>query len=153
MTNAAINVRPPREDEFDSWARLFRAYRAFYDLPPDDTVVTRVWSWIHDAQHTTNAIVAVAAGGTTLLGLAHYRQFARPSTGTVGIYLDDLLTDPDHRGAGIGRALIDAVCEIGQLEGCSIVRWITAADNAPAQQLYDSIATKTTWLTYDKPCR
>lgn len=87
------------------------------------------------------------------VGLAHYRRFARPSTGTVGIYLDDLLTDPAHRGTGIGRALIEAVTEIGVQQGCGILRWITAADNAPAQKLYDTIAARTSWLTYDKPCR
>jgi hypothetical protein len=29
------------------------------------------------------------------------------------------------------------------------VRWITAADNATAQRLYDRVATKTAWVTYD----
>lgn len=100
----------------------------------------------------TNALIAVTNDGVTV-GLAHYRRFARPSTGTIGIYLDDLLSDPAHRGTRIGRALIEAVTEIGVRQGYSILRWITAADNAPAQQLYDTIATRTTWLTYDKPCR
>jgi len=63
------------------------------------------------------------------------------------------MTDRDHRGAGVGRALLNAISEIGRLDGCSIVRWITAADNLPAQRLYDSIATKTSWLTYDRPCQ
>jgi GNAT superfamily N-acetyltransferase len=152
VTDASITVRPPREDEFDSWAPLFRAYRTFYKLAQDEAVVERVWGWIHDPAHETKALGAVASDGATV-GLAHYRRFARPSTDSVGIYLDDLMTDRDHRGAGVGRALLNAISEIGRLDGCSIVRWITAADNLPAQRLYDSIATKTSWLTYDRPCQ
>jgi GNAT superfamily N-acetyltransferase len=152
MPEHITTIRAPREDEFESWAPLFRAYRAFYDLAADEAVVERVWSWIHSPAQETNALIAVTNDAVTV-GLAHYRRFARPSTGTVGIYLDDLLTDPAHRGTGIGRALIEAVTEIGAEQGCSILRWITAADNAHAQKLYNTIATRTTWLTYDKPCR
>lgn len=31
----------------------------------------------------------------------------------------------------------------------SVVRWITAADNATARTLYDSAAAATSWVTYD----
>ncbi len=150
-SQAGVLVRALREDEFDAWATMFRNYRDFYRLVPDETVVERVWSWIHDPQHETRALVAESAPGP-LVGFAHFRRFARPSTGTIGIYLDDLLTEEGHRGEGIGRSLIDAVCEIGRQEGRSILRWITAADNAPAQLLYDALAIRTTWVTYDKPC-
>lgn len=98
--------------------------------------------------HETNALIAVTTDGVTA-GLAHYRRFARPSTGTTGSYLDDLLSDPAHRGNGIGRALIEAVTQIGVRQGCSFLRWITAANNATAQQLYDTIATRTPWPTCD----
>ena len=33
--------------------------------------------------------------------------------------------------------------------GWSVVRWITAEDNATAQRLYDRHATRTPWVTYD----
>jgi hypothetical protein len=99
MPEHITTIRPPREDEFQSWAPLFRAYRAFYDLAADEAVVERVWSWIHSPVHETNALIAVTNDGVTV-GLAHYRRFARPSTGTMGIYFDDLLTDPAHRGTG-----------------------------------------------------
>jgi len=28
---------------------------------------------------------------------------------------------------------------------------MTAADNAPAQRLYDAVAARTSWVTYDEP--
>jgi ribosomal protein S18 acetylase RimI-like enzyme len=152
VTEPSIVIRPPDHPDHDQWAALFRAYRDFYRLPPDEAVVDRVWSWIGDPAHETNALVAVTGSGA-LVGLAHYRRFARPSTGSTGIYLDDLFTDTEHRGSGVGRALITAVTEIGAREGCSIVRWMTASDNRAAQRLYESVAVRTSWLTYDRLCR
>lgn len=152
MIQNAVAVRAPRGHEFDAWAVLFRAYRVFYKLTPDEAIVARVWSWIHDPGHETNALVAMD-DDEQMVGLAHYRRFARPSTGSVGVWLDDLFTDPEHRGKGIGRILIDTVTHLSERDGCSIVRWITAADNLPGQRLYDTLSTKTTWITYDKPSR
>ncbi len=152
MTEPTVAIRPPHDADRDQWAALFRAYREFYQLAPDEAVIERVWSWIGDPAHETNALVA-DGGNSALIGLAHFRRFARPSTGSTGIHLDDLFTDIEHRGTGVGRALITAVTEIGAREGCSIVRWITASDNRTAQRLYESLAIRTSWLTYDRLCR
>lgn len=152
MVQNPFVVRAARDDEFDAWAALFRAYRVFYKFTPNEAIVERVWGWIHDADHETNALIAVG-GDAQMVGLAHYRRFARPSTGSVGVWLDDLIVDPEHRGNGIGRLLIDAVTDISERNGCSIVRWITAADNLPGQRLYDTLSTKTTWITYDRTPR
>ena len=94
-----------------------------------------------------NALVAVA--GTDLVGLAHYRRFARPSSGTEGLFLDDLFTAPDARGLGAGRALLGHLSGLAEREGRSVVRWITAEDNSRARALYDSTAVATKWVTYD----
>jgi hypothetical protein len=32
-----------------------------------------------------------------------------------------------------------------------VLRWITGQDNATAQRLYDTLAKRTSWLTYDMP--
>ena len=151
MTDRRTDIRPPSAGEHDQWAALFRAYRDFYGLAPDEAVVQRVWSWIRDPDHDTRALLAVTDDGT-VVGIAHFRRFPWPSRGAVGMYLDDLFTDPAHRGSGVGRALIGAITEIAAREGCEVVRWVTSEANTTAQQLYDAIATKTSWLTYDRPC-
>jgi len=147
MTWQVRAVQPADEAQ---WRDLFSAYREFYALEPSTAVVERVWGWIADAAHETDALVAVDDEGT-LGGLAHYRRFARPSSGTTGLWLDDLFTRPDLRGAGIGRILIDAVGGIAEAESLSVVRWITNENNATARRLYDTLATATKWVTYDKP--
>jgi len=145
----STTVRPLETTDREQWRDLYSVYREFYALTPDSAVVDRVWSWIHDEAHETEALVAVGDDGE-LAGLAHYRRFARPSSGTTGMWLDDLFTRPDLRGGGVGRALIDAVTAIAAAENLSVVRWITNENNQTARRLYDTTATATKWVTYDK---
>jgi GNAT superfamily N-acetyltransferase len=147
MSSGSLTIRPATSADFDDWAPLFAEYRAFYKLAPDDSVVRLVWQWITDESHEVNAVVASVGG--EVVGFAHYRRFARPSRGSTGIYLDDLFTAPDSRGHGVGLALLRELSQIAEREGASVVRWMTAEDNAPARRLYDFAAASTTWVTYD----
>lgn len=142
-----VTVRPLTSADEDRWRELFRAYRDFYKLAEDEGVVSTVWGWLSDPRHECEALVAEQAG--RIVGIAHYRRFSRPSTGTVGIWLDDLFTDPEARGGGVGRALIQQLTSIAAAEGGSVVRWITAEDNQQAQALYNKVASRTHWVTYD----
>ena len=147
MTSNDVVVRPIEPADHDAWEQLFHAYRTFYEYDRGQDVVDRVWEWIHDDSVEVNALVAELDG--QVVGFAHHREFARPSSGKRGLFLDDLFTDPDVRGKGVGRALINRLGEIAQERGINKVRWITAADNATAQRLYDDMAERTTWVTYD----
>ncbi|TFD23989.1 GNAT family N-acetyltransferase [Cryobacterium lyxosi] len=147
ITNDSVSIRAVQTADSSQWAELYRGYRDFYELSPDDSIVERVWTWINDDSNEVNAFVATS--GDRLVGLAHYRRFSRPSTGSVGIYLDDLFTDTSARGAGVGRALLSELSALAEREGRSVVRWITAENNARARRLYDLTATSTKWVTYD----
>ncbi|MCW2289148.1 acetyltransferase (GNAT) family protein [Leucobacter luti] len=148
MTRASsLAVRPLARTDEDRWRQLFRGYRDFYLLQEDESVVSTTWAWLIAPAHECNALVAEMDGH--ILGIAHYRAFPRPSTGTVGIWLDDLFTDPDARGRGVARALIERLTRIAGAEERSVVRWITANDNEQAQALYDQLAVRTSWVTYD----
>lgn len=141
------SVRPLDPSDEPRWRELFRSYRDFYRLEESEEVVSRVWGWLMDPGHECQALVAVSVDGVVAIG--HYRRFSRPSTGTVGIWLDDLFTAPAARGRGAARAVIHRLTEIAGAEGRSVVRWITAEDNHPARALYDRVATRTSWVTYD----
>jgi len=146
MSNDVV-VRPIEQGDHEAWQRLFHAYREFYEYDEEQDVVDLVWGWINDESHETNALVALV--DDQVVGFAHHREFARPSSGKRGLYLDDLFTEPGVRGKGIGRALITRLGEMARERGFNKVRWITAEDNHTAQRLYDDLAEKTTWLTYD----
>ena len=106
-----------------------------------------MWSWLHDEGHETRGLVALVDG--VPLGLAHYRTFARPLSASHGLFLDDLFTSADARGRGVASALLTRLAEIARDENATVVRWITAGDNATARSLYDHVSTQTPWVTYD----
>jgi ribosomal protein S18 acetylase RimI-like enzyme len=141
-------VRPLRSGDRADWQRLYAGYGEFYNTPLTDEKAERVWNGLLDESYESFGLVAVDEHDV-LIGLAHYREFARPLAGGRGLYLDDLFTSPEARGSGAASALLDALKGIALDRGLGVVRWITAADNAAAQRVYDRVATKTQWVTYD----
>jgi GNAT superfamily N-acetyltransferase len=146
MTSAVV-VRPVEPADREAWAPLFAAYREFYELEEEPEVLDRVWGWLNDQAHELNALVAVV--DQVVVGFAHHRFYVRPSEGSCGLFLDDLFTRSAVRGNGVGRALINRLTELAKEQGCAKVRWVTAPDNTTAQRLYDDMAERTDWLTYD----
>ncbi len=140
-------VRPTAREDRDAWNSLYAGYAEFYRVSQTPQMRDTVWEWLHDPQHEVCGFVAEDAG--TLVGLTHYRPFARPLSAATGGFLDDLFVAPDARGSGAAQALIDAVHDEGRKRGWTLVRWITAQDNYRARGLYDQLATQTQWITYD----
>lgn len=138
-------VEPRDEAE---WVQLYSGYRAFYRLPEDANAVASTWRWVRDGTHGLVGLVAVDQDDRPR-ALANLRWFARPSSATMGLYLDDLFTSPDSRGSGAATALLQHAARYAGEGGASVVRWITAADNAAARSVYDAHATSTPWVTYD----
>jgi GNAT superfamily N-acetyltransferase len=129
------------------WDRLYAGYAAFYKVEQTAAMRDRVWGWLMDAGHDTEGLVAELDG--VVVGLAHYRSFARPLSASVGGFLDDLFVDPDLRGSGAAAALIKGLEDLGRARGWTVIRWITADDNYRARGLYDRLADRTKWVTYD----
>lgn len=103
-----------------------------------------------DPHHELKAIIAID-DQERIVGLAHYRPFARPLDASVGCFLDDLFVSPDARGSGAADALLAHLRYLARENGWSVVRWLTADDNYRARAKYDQHATRTMWITYDMP--
>ncbi|MER7796339.1 GNAT family N-acetyltransferase [Microbacterium sp. NPDC096154] len=144
-----VVIRPVTARDRERWSILFRGYRDFYELEPDQAVLDTVWGWLLDDAHELQGLVAEQ--DERLVALAHWRRFSRPSRGGSAIFLDDLFTADDARGRGVGRTLIAHLQEIAAREGLLEVRWITAETNVDAQRLYDRIAQRAPFLTYVAP--
>ncbi|MGG7449833.1 N-acetyltransferase family protein [Plantibacter auratus] len=144
----SVTIRPAVESDLFAWHALYSGYGEFYGNPLTDEKAVLVWGWLSDPAHPLTALVAEDAQGA-LVGLAHYRVFPRALAGGTGLYLDDLFVAEDARTGGVGTALIEHVRDLAKADGHSVVRWITAADNERAQAVYDKLATRTSWVTYD----
>lgn len=145
-------VRPEPKHE-ESWDALYRAYADFYRVEQTAAMRERVWGWIHDPAHQVECFLAIDDHDAPV-GLAHFREFARPLAASAGGFLDDLYVTPSARGSGAGgaragEALLSALAEEGRRRDWSVIRWITADDNYRARSFYDRIARRTPWITYD----
>ncbi|WP_448255945.1 N-acetyltransferase family protein [Microbacterium aurum] len=144
----SVTVRIVEPGDQSAWVELYAGYRAFYRLPDDALAVATTWRWVRDGEHGLVGLVAVEDDNVPI-ALANVRWFARPSSATMGLYLDDLFTAPEARGSGAASALLKHAAEVAGEGGGSVVRWITAADNAAARSVYDTHAAATPWVTYD----
>jgi GNAT superfamily N-acetyltransferase len=143
-----VIVRPVASGDRAQWDVLYQGYADFYQVTQTDEMRDRVWSWLHDAAAESCGLVAEDGEGR-LLGMAHYRPFARPLSASMGGFLDDLFVTPEARGSGVVDALFDGLRAVAVENGWTVFRWITAEDNYRGRGMYDRIATKTKWATYD----
>lgn len=142
-----VTIRSVTSQDRAEWERLYALYAQFYRVEQTPQMRELVWTWLHDAAQEIEGLVA--AGENGLVGLAHFRPFTRPLRASTAGFLDDLFVDPGMRGRGVADLLIQAIAAEGRKRGWSVIRWITAEDNYRARAVYDRLAERTNWLTYD----
>jgi GNAT superfamily N-acetyltransferase len=78
----------------------------------------------------------VTAGDGNVAGFALY--FVNFSTweGMPGIYLEDLYVRPQHRGAGLGKALLQSLAAIAVCRGYARFEWSVLDWNQPSIDFY-----------------
>jgi GNAT superfamily N-acetyltransferase len=131
----------------DRWESLFRAYIDFYERELPDAEYDRAWARLQDGA-TIHALGAKTDG--VLTGIVHF--MAHPHTNGPDVcYLQDLFTDADRRGRGVGRALIAAVADWARSRGHGRVYWATQDSNTTARHLYDQVAEHDGFLIYRMP--
>lgn len=80
-----------------------------------------------------SALVLIASIQRQLLGSAVL--FFRKRSLSARLY--SLATEPDARGRGVGRALLDAVITVARQRGCHVLRLEVRTDNRAAIALYE----------------
>lgn len=70
--------------------------------------------------------------------------------GRPGIYLEDLYVQPAHRGAGVGKALLQRLAQLARAEGCGRLEWSCLDWNAPSIAFYRRMGATPMegWSTY-----
>jgi GNAT superfamily N-acetyltransferase len=62
--------------------------------------------------------------------------------GRPGIYLEDLFVDPEHRGLGIGKALLGYVEGVARERGCGRLEWAVLKWNQSAIDFYEKLGAR-----------
>jgi len=145
-----LTIRFVTRRDYAQWLPLWDGYNAFYGrsgptaLAPEITAMT--WSRFFDGYEPVHALVAESGG--ELLGLTHFLFHRSTTTIEPNCYLQDLFTSAAVRGKGVGRALIQAVCDWSRERKLARVHWLTHHTNATARRLYDDIAENRGFIRY-----
>lgn len=143
----SVIIRPLRASDEPEWRRLWTAYLEFYESSVPEEVYQTTFSRLLSADHPDqNGFLAELDG--KIVGLVHYIYHAHNWRLDQVCYLQDLYADPEVRGQGVGRKLIEAVYAQADADGCPSVYWMTQDFNTTARQLYDRIANLTPFIKY-----
>ena len=146
---APVTIRPLTRQDESHWRRMWSAYLEFYESSVDEKVYASTFARLLDpAVSDLNCLLAEKGG--TPVGLVHYITHRHCWRVEDVVYLQDLYADPEVRGSGIGRALIEAVYSEADKNGTPSVYWMTQDFNKNARLLYDRIATLTPFIKYQR---
>lgn len=142
-----VAIRPLEAQDKNTWELLWQGYLEFYETSVAPEVTEATWRRIVDPAGPIHGLGAFDQGGH-LVGVVHY--LFHPVTWSISprCYLEDLFVSPDSRGAGAGRALIEAVYRAADEAGADQVYWLTAESNKTARQLYDRVGQVTPFIKY-----
>lgn len=142
-----IVIRDIRESDRAEWAPLFLAYGVFYETEFTTQIVDAVFDRLVSDAPDIRGFIAELDG--RVVGFALYRPLFDTFTAATSWFLDDLFVDPAARGHGAATALIEAVAGAARDNGGGAVRWFTGENNETAQTIYNRVATRKPWFTYE----
>jgi GNAT superfamily N-acetyltransferase len=143
-----ITIRPLELRDADDWHILWAGYLEFYETEISKEQTQLTWQRLNEPSFDMHGLVAELAG--KVVGIAHYSFTYSSWAASPHLYLEDLFVDPEHRGNGIGKALILALEEPAQARGSEKIYWETHKDNKVARSLYEGIAELSEFVTYSR---
>lgn len=140
-----VQIRDARLDDESEWRRLWDGYLAFYETTLAPEITDRTWARIVDPASTVIGRIADIDGAIRGFSVSVLHE----GTWVAGpiCYLEDLFVDPQARGQGLGRRLIQDLAERGRRELWSGLYWHTRHDN-PARRLYDEFVEADDFVRY-----
>jgi GNAT superfamily N-acetyltransferase len=147
-TDAKVLIRPLEPADERDWRRLWAGYLAFYRQALSTETTEATWRALLD-ERRPDMLGRVAEFEGGVVGMLNAVIHANTWSVEPRCYLEDLYVDAERRGRGIGRALIEALAGEGRRAGWQRIYWRTADDNFTAQRLYDGVARRSRWVTYE----
>ena len=80
--------------------------------------------------------------GNQPVGFALYFSTFSTFVGRPGIYLEDIFVEPEHRGQGIGAALLTRIAKIACDRNCGRLEWSVLTWNEPSIGFYERLGAQ-----------
>lgn len=97
-----------------------------------------------------HVVEADEGGARRVVGIALWFLTFSTWTGKSGIHLEDLFVEPEHRGTGLGKALLTHLAQIAVERGHRRMEWTVLRWNEPSIAFYESLGAtpQEEWETY-----
>ncbi len=140
MPSADPRIRPALPSDVPVVARLIRELAA-YEKALDEVRAedTHLAAALFPAHGTPGVFAHVAEAGGEVVGCAIWFLSFSTWTGTHGIWLEDLYVTPEHRGSGLGQALLATLAAVCVERGYHRLEWWVLDWNTPSIGFYESI--------------
>ena len=139
MTAAAI--RPARPDDAETIADLIREL-AIYEKLGDRAQATPAQIRGHLFGTRPYAEVWLAEVDGAVAGFALFFHTFSTFRGQPGLYLEDLFVRPEHRGRGIGKAMLAGLARLAVERDCCKLEWVVLDWNEPAIGFYRALGAR-----------
>jgi GNAT superfamily N-acetyltransferase len=142
-------IRPCQPEDAETLVSLIRALAVYeklehFALATPDALRAHLFG----PKPAAEAILAELDGAP--VGFALFFSTFSTFRGQPGLYLEDIFVRPEHRGRGIGKALLATVARMAVGRGCGRLEWSVLDWNAPAIGFYRSLGARPMdeWTTY-----
>jgi len=142
MTDSAdLEIRPARESDVPQILKFIRAL-AEYERLADAVVATEegLRHSLFGPRAYAECILAFWKGEPA--GFALYFHNFSTFLGRPGVYLEDLFVQPELRGQGVGRALLQHLARIATDRDCGRLEWSVLDWNESAIGFYRSLGAE-----------
>ena len=139
-------IRDATADDLATIAELIRALAAYEELEHEiEWDVEQLGATLFGPDAVPRTLLATE--GDDVVGLAIWFPTYSTFGGRPGIWLEDLFVRPEHRGAGHGRALLQALFDRA---GQGRVEWAVLDWNEPSIRFYESLGARPVsgWTRY-----
>jgi len=127
---------------------LIRSYQTFYQVADISDERNKTFFSQFCLSNSAGCQFLFREGGAVVGFATVYFSYTSTIAAKVAV-LNDLFTQPECRGKGIARQLIEHCRSYAKEQGAARLQWVTAPDNKAAQALYDGLdANKSSWLFY-----
>jgi GNAT superfamily N-acetyltransferase len=138
---AELEIAPVTPARFEELLPLIAAYQRFYEVDDIDEERNRAFFRRFIAPSEDGMLLGARRDGR-FAGYACLYWHLSSLRASEAVLMNDLYVEPEQRGGGVGRALIEASAAVARERSASHLEWATDPDNHTAQRLYDSTGAK-----------
>ncbi|HEY1902368.1 MAG TPA: GNAT family N-acetyltransferase [Terracidiphilus sp.] len=137
----ATTIRTATPADIPQILAFIRALAA-YEREPDAVTATETDLLEHGFGTNPFYFCLIAERDGRAAGFAFYFFNYSTWVGRPGLYLEDLFVQPEFRGLGIGKALLERVASIAVEKGCPRLQWEVLDWNTPAIDFYRAMGAE-----------